>query len=104
MPTIESLTERAEAVTPQTPGSEVFARFEREPDTLAIAVVEGRRPVGLIERGDFLLKMARPFGRAQFATRPVSSLMDRDPAVIDAGVSIDAACDALARGSAGNLM
>ena len=104
MPTIESLTERAEAVTPQTPGSEVFARFEREPDTLAIAVVEGRRPVGLIERRDFLLKMARPFGRAQFATRPVSSLMDRDPAVIDAGVSIDAACDALARGSAGNLM
>ena len=104
MPTIESLTERAEAVTPQTPGSEVFARFEREPDTLAIAVVEGRRPVGLIERRDFLLKMARPFGRAQFATRPVSSLMDRDPAVIDAGVSIDAACDAFARGSAGNLM
>ena len=36
MPTIEVLTERAEAVSPRTLGSEVFARFESEPDTLVM--------------------------------------------------------------------
>ncbi len=103
MPTIESLTERAEAVTPRTLSSEVFARFEREPDTLAIAVVDGRRPVGLIERHDFLMKIARPFGHAVYAARPVTCVMDPEPAVIEAGVSIDAACDALAKGGAADL-
>ncbi len=103
MPTIESLTERAEAVTPQTLGREVFARFESEPDTLAIAVVDGRRPVGLIERRDFLLKIARPFGRALFANRPATCVMDPEPAIIEAGVSIDTVSDALTKGGAGAL-
>ncbi len=101
MPTIESLTERAEAVTPQTPGREVFARFEREPDTLVIPVVDGRRPVGLIERRDFLLKIARPFGHALYADRPVTCLMDRDPPIVEAGVEIDTVCDALMKGGSG---
>ena len=101
MPTIESLTERAEAVTPQTPGREVFARFEREPDTLAIPVVDGRRPVGLIERRDFLLKIAHPFGHALYAQRPVTCLMDADPPIVEAGVAIDTVCDALMKGGSG---
>ena len=104
MPTIESLTERAEAVSPQAPASEVFTRFESDPDTLVIPVVEDRKPVGLIERNAFLLKIAAPFGHALYARRPVSYLMDRDPAIIEAGVSIDIVCDALMKGGAGGLM
>ncbi len=95
MPTIEVLTERAEPVSPETPGSEVFARFEREPDTLVIAVVDGRRPVGLIERNAFLLKIAGAFGHALYARRPIIHLMDDDPAVVEAGVAIDTFCNAL---------
>ena len=101
MPTIESLTERAEAVTPDTPGSEVFARFERDPDTLVIPVVDGRRPVGLIERREFLLRIARPFGHALYARRPVTCLMDDDPPIVEAGVSIGVVCDSLLKGGAG---
>ena len=84
MPTIEVLTERAEAVSPQTLGSEVFARFESEPDTLVIAVVDGRRPIGLIERNDFLLKIAAPFGHALYFARPVIHVMDPEPAMVEA--------------------
>lgn len=40
MPTIEVLTERAEPVSPSAKTGEIFARFEREPDTLVIAVVD----------------------------------------------------------------
>ncbi|MDI6625113.1 MAG: response regulator, partial [Brevundimonas sp.] len=104
MPTIEVLTERAEAVPPQTLGSEVFARFEREPDTLVIAVVDGRRPVGLIERNDFLLKIASPLGHALYLGRPVIHVMDPEPAVVEAGVAIDTVCDGLIKGGAGTLM
>lgn len=104
MPTIEVLTERAEAVTPETPGSDVFARFEREPDTLVIAVVEDGRPVGLVERNVFLLKIAGAFGHAQYANRPILHVMDPEPAVVEAGVSIDAFCDVLLKDGPAALM
>ena len=104
MPTIEVLTERAEAVSPETPGSVVFARFESEPDTLVIPVVEAGRPIGLIERNAFLLKIATPFGHALYARRPISHLMEVEPAVVDAGVNIDAFCDILLKSGPGALM
>ena len=104
MPTIEVLTERAEAVSPETPGSVVFARFESEPDTLVIPVIEADRPVGLIERNAFLLKIATPFGHALYARRPISHLMEVEPAVVDAGVNIDAFCDILLKSGPGALM
>jgi two-component system, sensor histidine kinase len=104
MPTIEALTERAEAVSPQTPGSAVFSRFEREPDTLVIPVVEDGRPVGLVERNSFLLKIAGAFGHAQYAHRPVLHVMDAEPAVVEAGVSIDAFCDVLLKNGSAVLM
>jgi len=104
MPTIEVLTERADPVSPQTPGIDVFARFEREPDTLVIPVVENGRPVGLVERNAFLLKIASAFGHAQFAKRPILHVMDPEPAVVEAGVSIDAFCDVLLTGGPAALM
>jgi signal transduction histidine kinase/CheY-like chemotaxis protein len=104
MPTLEALTERAEAISPQTPGIDVFARFEREPDTLVIPVVENDRPVGLVERNAFLLKFASPLGHAQYASRPVLYVMDPEPAVVEAGVSIDAFCDVLLKGGPAALM
>ena len=104
MPTIEVLTERAEPVSPTTSAAEIFARFQREPDTLVIAVVEDDRPVGLVERNAFLLKIAGPFGHALYGNRAVSHVMDPEPAVVDAGARIDAFCDILIKGGAGSLM
>ncbi|MGV8928149.1 MAG: response regulator [Brevundimonas sp.] len=104
MPTIEVLTERAEPVSLQTPGSDVFSRFEREPDTLVIAVVEDGRPVGLVERNAFLQKIAGAFGHAQFANRPILHVMDPEPAVVEAGVSIDTFCDVLLKSGPSALM
>ncbi|OYX54862.1 MAG: response regulator receiver protein [Brevundimonas subvibrioides] len=104
MPTIEVLTERAEPVLPTTSAAEVFARFQREPDTLVIPVVENDRPVGLIERNAFLIKIAGPFGHALYANRAVSHVMDPEPAVVDARVRIDAFCDILIKSGPGALM
>jgi len=74
----------AEPVGPDVCGSDVFERFRTEPNTLTIGVVdEDGRPLGLIERHAFTLKMAAEFGRALYARRPVSALMDASPMVFD---------------------
>ena len=90
MPTIESIAERLSPVGLNTLGHEVFARFQSEPDTLVIPVVESGHPVGLIERDAFLLKFAGDHGHARYAHRSVELFMDAEPAVVDAGVMIDA--------------
>lgn len=54
---------------------------------MLIAVVDDdQRPIGLVERNTFLLRMARAYGRALFAQRPISFLMDADPLVVGADI------------------
>jgi signal transduction histidine kinase/ActR/RegA family two-component response regulator len=104
MPTMESLTERVDPVSPDSLGAVLFARFQAEPDTLVIPVVDADRPIGLVERNAFLLKVAGPFGHALYARRPVTQVMDEDPAIVDAGVSIETVCDVLLQAGSARLM
>ena len=104
MPTIEVLTERADPVASSASAGDVFVRFQREPDTLVIPVVDDGRPVGLVERNAFLLKIAGPFGHALYSARPVTHVMDPEPAVVEAGVRIDTFCDILLKSGPGALM
>ena len=72
-------------VLADTYGSVVFDRFQSEPNTLAIAVVDDEhRPLGLVERNAFCLQMAAEFGRALYARRPISALMDCEPLLVEA--------------------
>ncbi|WP_421731294.1 response regulator [Brevundimonas sp.] len=104
MPTIEVLTERMEPASPDVSAGDIFARFQQNPDALVIPVVDNGRPLGLVERNAFLLKIAGPFGHALFAHRPVLHVMDAEPAIVEAGVSIDTFCDILLRSGPGALM
>ncbi|WP_395943234.1 response regulator [Brevundimonas sp.] len=104
MPTIETLSEHAQPVDPSTLGCQVLARFEREPDTLVIPVVENDRPVGLVERTAFLQKIAGRFGHALYDLRPISFAMDAEPAVVEGDVQIDAFCDIMLKGGPAALL
>jgi signal transduction histidine kinase/ActR/RegA family two-component response regulator len=104
MPTIEALTERIAPVSQHTLGRDLFARFESDSDILVIPVVEDDRPVGLIERDSFLLKFGGPFGHASYANRTAAHVMDPEPAVIEAGVDIDAFSDVFLSSRPGDLM
>jgi PAS domain S-box-containing protein len=69
---------------PETTGQVVFDRFNAEPDTLVIAVVDAEaRPVGLVERNAFALKMSSQYGRALYMARPISMVMDTTPLVVE---------------------
>jgi len=82
---IRFVARRLDPVGPATTGAEVYDRFEREAGVLAIAVTdEEGRVVGLVERNDFFLKMAADYGRALFAKRPISVVMNKTPIIVDA--------------------
>ncbi len=104
MPTIEVLTERVEPVTANTMVSAIFARFQREPDTLVLPVVDGNRPLGLVDRSDFLMKLAGPLGHSLYGSREVIHIMDPEPAVVEYNVRIEAFSDIILKSGAGALM
>jgi two-component system cell cycle sensor histidine kinase PleC len=68
---------------------DVDLRFQSDPDLAALAVVQDARPVGLINRYDLITHLSRDYGRALYAKKPVSALMDRAPLIVDASISVD---------------
>jgi two-component system cell cycle sensor histidine kinase PleC len=68
---------------------EVDLRFQADPDLAALAVVQDARPVGLINRYDLITHLSRDYGRALYAKKPVSALMDRAPLIVEASISVD---------------
>jgi signal transduction histidine kinase/ActR/RegA family two-component response regulator len=102
---IRNVARRLEPVSGATLGGEIFRRFEREPDTLAIAVVdEGGAPIGLVERNAFTLKMAADYGRALFAGRPITAAMDATPILVEAATPLTSFMAAAVRTSASALL
>jgi two-component system, sensor histidine kinase len=93
---LSSLSELAlpvEPVTPATSGSAVYQRFEADPDCMALAVVDDQgRPVGILERNSFFLRMAAEYGRALFAQRPVSVIMNAQPLIADGATPVASFC------------
>jgi CheY-like chemotaxis protein len=71
------LAEAVDPVSPETPGAVVYDRFQANADLLSVAVVDASGvPLGLIERNAFALLMAGEYGRALYASRAVSLVMD----------------------------
>lgn len=105
MARIGDFASAAAPVGPDTPGAEVFDRFQGEPDTLVIAVIDAdRRPVGLIERNAFTLKMAAEFGRALYAKRPASTFMDAAPRILDADADAETLFQSMDDANLGGLL
>ena len=105
MACIGDYAEAAAPVAPDTPGSAVFDRFEAEPNTLVIAVVDADgRPMGLVERNAFLSRMAAAFGRELYAKRPISALMNTAPMIARADQSAEAFFDTVDSSDAAALL
>ncbi|KAK0360765.1 hypothetical protein LTR94_026030, partial [Friedmanniomyces endolithicus] len=105
MTLIGDFVERIAPVAPSTLGADVLKRFQAEPNTLALAVVDDAgRPLGLIERNAFTLKMAAEFGRALYARKPAESLMDRNAPVAEASTSAETFFQAYGAAELGALL
>jgi signal transduction histidine kinase/CheY-like chemotaxis protein len=93
---MQLLQDIAPCIPPANPlstGGEIYQRFQAEPETLAIAVVDDDGvPVGLIERNAFLVRMAAEYGYALWSKRPVANWMKTDPVVADGQVTVSEFC------------
>ncbi|RMF16247.1 MAG: CBS domain-containing protein [Alphaproteobacteria bacterium] len=89
MERILNLAIRAPTVAPGMACADVYDLFSRDPDLLALAVVEDGRPIGLVNRHELILRLADRFGRPLFEKKPVERLMDRDPLIVDGEADID---------------
>ncbi|WP_417451735.1 sensor histidine kinase [Kordiimonas sp.] len=76
-------------VPPHATCSEVYERFNTDTDLVAIPVVTGDKPVGLLKRIDFLIRLADRYGRPLYEKRPVAELMDPSPLIIENNVALD---------------
>jgi signal transduction histidine kinase len=93
MPLLFDIAPFAEPVTDDVAGREIYQRFQAEPDTLVIAVVDAaNRPIGLIERNAFLVRMAAQYGYALWSGRPVSFWMKTDPVIADGEMTVAEFC------------
>ncbi len=89
MQTMWDLVESVEPALASTPGGDIYDRFNNEPDTLAIAIVDDAgAPVGVVERNAFIMKMASQYGRALYACRPIANLMDANPILVEADADV----------------
>src|ERR1700742_2513401 len=83
----------SEPVTPSHTGRDIYRRFEDDPDLLVIAVVdEDNRPVGLVERNAFLVRMAAQYGYELWSRRPISHWMKTDPLIADGDMTVEEFC------------
>ena len=89
IPIARDLAERVAPFTSRTSCKEVFDRFMGSGSLLNVPVVNDGRPVGLVSRQDFLLVYVRMYGREIYGRRPISSLMNRFPLVVDAAESCE---------------
>jgi diguanylate cyclase (GGDEF)-like protein/PAS domain S-box-containing protein len=76
-------------VRPNELGQTLFDRFQAEPATNLIAVVDDdNRPVGLLERHSFFQRLASQYGRSLYTQRPIHLVMDDDPILVEADQTI----------------
>ena len=57
--------------------------FSANPDILTVAVVDGERPIGMLNRDEFLLLFSNQFGHALFDRKAVTNAMDPAPLIVD---------------------
>lgn len=70
--------------------AEVYRIFSADPDLLAAAVVDDGKPVGLVNRHEFLIQLSHQFGWALYARKSIGVLMDRSPLIVDVNMSVSA--------------
>jgi len=69
--------------------SRVMEIFSAHRDRASLAVVEGERPIGLINRNIFLSQMSKPFHRELYDKKSCIAFMDKEPLIVDAQMSIE---------------
>ncbi|MTD33788.1 EAL domain-containing protein [Paludibacterium sp. dN 18-1] len=75
-------------LAPSVPNEEAYRLFASDPNRFAIPVVERGIPVGLLRRHHLLESFARPFNRELYGKKPCAVMMDKQPLIVSADMSV----------------
>jgi len=67
----------------------VLELFSERRDLMSLPVIEQGRPIGLISRNIFLSQMSKPFYHEVYGKKSCIAFMDKEPLIVDAGMSIE---------------
>ncbi|WP_280191017.1 SpoIIE family protein phosphatase [Delftia sp. PS-11] len=76
-------------MTADETNEKVLEVFTRHRDLVSLPVLEGQRPIGLINRNIFLSQFSKPFRMELYGRKSCIAFMDKEPLVVDAGTDID---------------
>lgn len=88
--TVERLVVRAPALDPQVTVDDVARAFASDAGLRAMAVVDGGRPVGLLNRQTFVDRYARPYFKELYGRKPCMLFANTTPLVMDKHTGLDA--------------
>ncbi len=88
-PSAADLCTPVPSMTAGQTNEEVMEVFSRHRDLAALPVVEGERPIGLINRNIFLSQMSKQFRMELYGRKSCIAFMDKEPLVVDAAMDID---------------
>lgn len=77
-------------MTVEETNEKVMEVFNRHRELVTLPVVEGNRPIGLINRNIFMSQMSKPFRVELYGKKSCIAFMDKDPLVVDAALDLEA--------------
>ena len=80
---IGQLVQKTMTISPRTPVQSVQRIFSTNPSLTSVVVVEDDKPLGLVMGYSLDRHLATLYGRALYAEKPVSLLMDTEPMIAD---------------------
>ncbi|CAB5717488.1 Stage II sporulation protein E (SpoIIE) [Delftia tsuruhatensis] len=88
-PSAADLCTPVPCMTTDGTNEQVLEVFTRHRDLASLPVVEGNRPIGLINRSIFLSQFSKPFRMELYGKKSCIAFMDKEPLVVDAATDID---------------
>jgi EAL domain-containing protein (putative c-di-GMP-specific phosphodiesterase class I)/GGDEF domain-containing protein len=88
LPSMDGIVIHAPAISPDTTNYEVSGIFGTNPHLHALAVVDGNRPMGLINRSAFLLAASKRYFYEVFGRKPAEMFVKADPLLLEINSSI----------------
>lgn len=86
--TVETILRYIEPAQPETEIEKIFAIFSENKNLRAIPVVKNGRPVGLINRYEFVDSIAQPYRRELLGKKPCADMMNAQPLLVEKSTPI----------------
>ena len=88
VPTAQTLSRWIEPLALHARNDAAIARFEADPELYVLPVVNGLKPVGMINRHSLIDRFARPFRRELYGSKSCELFMDHAPLIVDQNATI----------------